>query len=66
MKSLTQKVISAGGSGIIVWEPGWITSGLVTQYGTGSAWENSTFFDFNGNALEAINFMTDAYQFPQP
>lgn len=66
MKSLAQKVISAGGSGIIVWEPGWITSGLVTQYGTGSAWENSTFFDFNGNALEAINFMTDTYQFPQP
>jgi arabinogalactan endo-1,4-beta-galactosidase len=65
MNSLTQKVISAGGSGVMVWEPAWITSGLVTQWGTGSAWENTTFFNFNGNVLPAFQFMTHPYTFPE-
>jgi len=65
MVSLTQKVISAGGSGVMVWEPAWITSGLVTQWGTGSAWENSCFFDFNGNVLPVMDFMSYRYTFPE-
>jgi arabinogalactan endo-1,4-beta-galactosidase len=66
MVSLTQKVISAGGSGVMVWEPAWITSGLKTPWGNGSAWENSTFFDFEGNVLSGIDFMNQPYVFPSP
>jgi len=63
MKDLTQEVISAGGSGIMYWEPAWISSSLKDEWGTGSSWENNTFFDFNGNALPAIDFMTYPYKF---
>ena len=63
MKDLTQQVISGGGSGVMYWEPAWITSSLKDEWGTGSSWENNTFFDFTGNVLPGINFMTYAYQF---
>jgi len=26
-------------------------------WGTNSAWENSTFFDFDGNSIKGIDFM---------
>lgn len=63
MKDLTQQVINGGGTGVIYWEPAWITSGLKTPWGTGSAWENNAFFDFSGNALPAMDFMNFAYHF---
>lgn len=63
MRDLTQEVISAGGSGIMYWEPAWITSKLNDGYGIGSSWENNAFFDFSGNTLPAIDFMTYAYRF---
>lgn len=62
MKELTRVVYSAGGSGIFYWEPAWITSNLPDQWGTGSAWDNCTFFDFQGNTLPAINYMTVDYK----
>ncbi len=44
MKDLTQQVISGGGSGVMYWEPAWITSSLKDEWGTGSSWENNAFF----------------------
>ena len=63
MKDLTQAVISGGGSGIMYWEPAWITSSLHDLWGTGSSWENNTLFDFTGNNLPAMEYMTYPYQF---
>ena len=63
MKDLTQQVISGGGSGIMYWEPAWITSSFKDQWGTGSSWENNTLFDFTGNALPGMDFMNAVYQF---
>lgn len=63
MKDLTQQVIAGGGSGVMYWEPAWISSALKDKWGTGSAWENNTFFDFSGNTLPVIDFMTYSYQF---
>jgi arabinogalactan endo-1,4-beta-galactosidase len=63
MKDLTQQVISGGGSGIMYWEPAWITSSLKDSWGTGSSWDNNTFFDFSGNALPGIDYMTYPFQF---
>jgi arabinogalactan endo-1,4-beta-galactosidase len=63
MKDLTQAVITGGGSGIIVWEPAWITSSFKDQYGTGSSWDNNTFFDFSGNTISGIDYMTFSYKF---
>ena len=62
MKDLTQAIINGGGTGIMVWEPAWITSQMKDLWGTGSAWENCTFFDFQGNTLKGIDFMNDLYQ----
>jgi arabinogalactan endo-1,4-beta-galactosidase len=63
MKTLTQEVMDGGGIGIIYWEPAWITSGMKDLWGTGSAWENNAFFDFNGEVNTGIQFMTHSYNF---
>jgi arabinogalactan endo-1,4-beta-galactosidase len=57
MKSLTQNVISAGGSGVFYWEPAWINSTL------GYGQETNALFDFDGNVLPGIDFMNYPYVF---
>ncbi|GLR15547.1 glycoside hydrolase family 53 protein [Portibacter lacus] len=49
---LTKEIIVAGGSGVIYWEPSWVSSGCSTQWGQGSHQEHATFFDFDNNLLE--------------
>jgi arabinogalactan endo-1,4-beta-galactosidase len=63
---LTQAVIDHGGSGVIYWEPGWVSTACETLYGTGSNWENATFFNFNDQLQEegGIGWMLYGYQFP--
>ncbi|MBR07536.1 MAG: arabinogalactan endo-1,4-beta-galactosidase [Rickettsiales bacterium] len=58
---LTQKLVDAGASGVVYWEPAWISSQMKDQWGTGSSWENNTFFDFEGNVMTNIDFMTYDY-----
>jgi arabinogalactan endo-1,4-beta-galactosidase len=58
---LTQKMKDAGCSGIMYWEPAWITSQMKDQWGTGSAWENCTFFNYSGNATNAFDYMQYQY-----
>jgi arabinogalactan endo-1,4-beta-galactosidase len=59
----TQKMIKSGVSGIVYWEPAWISSDLKDLWGAGSSWENSTLFDFEGNALPSFKYMTYRYSF---
>ena len=61
MKDLTQTIIHAGGTGVMYWEPAWVTSRLNDGWGIGSSWENNAFFDFNGNVLPAIDHMAYPY-----
>ena len=61
MKDLTQTIIRAGGTGIMYWEPAWISSRLNDGWGTGSSWENNAFFDFDGNVLPVIDHMCYPY-----
>jgi arabinogalactan endo-1,4-beta-galactosidase len=63
MVDLTQAVISGGGSGIMYWEPAWISSASHDLWGTGSSWENNAFFDFKGNILSGIDYMNYRYHF---
>lgn len=55
---LAEVVEENGGSGILYWEPAWMTSTLCDQWGQGSSYENVGFFDFNdGNkALPVFDF----------
>lgn len=61
IKLINQEVIDGGGLGTVYWEAAWITSELKTQWGTGSAWENNAFFDYNGNLNSAISYMKEKY-----
>ena len=60
---LTQEIIDGGGKGIHYWEPAWITSNAKDMWGTGSAWDCNTLFDFTGNVVRGMNFMTFPYKF---
>ncbi len=63
MRDLTQQVILGGGTGVMYWAPDWISTSMKDQWGTGSSWDNNTFFDFNGNTLPSIDYMTYKYNF---
>ncbi|MBN1387908.1 MAG: glycosyl hydrolase 53 family protein [Bacteroidales bacterium] len=63
LKKLTQEIIDGGGKGIFYWEPAWISSNAKTQWGTGSAFDSNTFFDFQGNVLQGMDYMTFNYNF---
>ena len=64
MIDLTQEVINSGGSGVIYWEPAWVSSDCFTQWGKGSHYENATFFDFDNNLINTggIGFMQHDYE----
>jgi arabinogalactan endo-1,4-beta-galactosidase len=62
---LAQNIISAGGSGMMYWEPAWISSQMKDLWGTGSSWENCTFFDFSGNTNPSIDYMRYIYSLPK-
>ncbi len=62
-RDLTQAVIRGGGTGLMYWEPAWITSGMKDKWGTGSSWDNCTLFDFTGSALPSARYMKAEYDF---
>lgn len=61
MVKLAREMKDGGGIGLVYWEPAWITSDLKDLWGTGSSWENSTFFDFEGNVNKGIEYMKVEY-----
>ena len=60
---LVQEVIDGGGSGVHYWEPAWISSPMKDLWGTGSAWDCNTLFDFDGSVIKGMEFMTFPYTF---
>ncbi len=63
LEALSQAVISGGGTGMMYWEPAWITSPMQDKWGTGSSWDNCTLFDFTGNILPSADYMKKVYKF---
>ncbi len=61
LQKMTQELLDGGAMGIIYWEPAWISSGMRDLWGTGSAWENCTFFDFDNNLHEGILYSEHAF-----
>lgn len=53
---LTQTTYNNGGTGVIYWEPAWISTRQKP-----SIWENATLFDYNGEAHEGIEFLSHTY-----
>ena len=62
LKKITQEVYDGGGIGVIYWEPAWISSSMKDLWGTGSSWENNAFFDFDGNTIQAMEYMKAEYK----
>ncbi|WP_082471023.1 MULTISPECIES: glycoside hydrolase family 53 protein [unclassified Sphingomonas] len=59
---LTQTVVDAGGIGVVYWEPGWVSTGCKTRWGTGSNWENAAWFGLKRHeALPAFEFLGRRY-----
>ena len=61
LRELTEEVKDGGGLGIIYWEPAWISSNLKDLWGTGSSWENCTFFNFEGDKIKGMDYMKVNY-----
>lgn len=59
---LSWLVKNNGGSGVIYWEPAWVSTECGTQWAAqGSHMENATFFDFDWELHEGIEFMDYDY-----
>lgn len=63
LEDLANEVYTRGGYGLVYWEPSWISTSCNTQWGTGSHWENATFFDFNNNVIDngGIKYLEKTY-----
>ncbi|MFA6402069.1 MAG: glycosyl hydrolase 53 family protein [Salinivirgaceae bacterium] len=59
--NLNYAVISNGGMGTIYWEPAWVSTSCSTLWGPGSHYENATFFDFNNQLHEGIEYLNYDY-----
>ncbi|MEN9415492.1 MAG: hypothetical protein RLZ62_1796 [Bacteroidota bacterium] len=51
LTDMTMEVLNNGASGVIYWEPAWVSSPCFTSWGQGSHQEHATFFDFQNNLI---------------
>lgn len=59
-RSIVRGVAGGRGVGMFAWAPDWIPAPAF-----GSAWENVAWFDFDGNALPALDHTRDALRAPR-
>jgi arabinogalactan endo-1,4-beta-galactosidase len=53
---LKEVISNSGGSGLVYWEPAWVSTNCNTQWGTGSHWDNATLFDHYYKATKGLEF----------
>lgn len=56
--NLKKKIKDAGGSGLIYWEPAWVSNNCSTRWGKGSHWDNATLFDANNKPTLGFSFLS--------
>ena len=60
---LSRTVAANGGSGVVYWEPAWVSTRCRTRWGQGSNWENAAWFDLRTHeALPAFDFLGQRYR----
>lgn len=63
MTDLTQIVADNGGNGVVYWAPDYVSTHCKTRWGTGSSWENATWFGFGHHeVLPVVDFMSHDYR----
>lgn len=60
LNKLKERVINAGGEGIVYWEPAWVSTSCKTLWGEGSHWDNATLFDNNNKTTLSMQFYNSA------
>jgi arabinogalactan endo-1,4-beta-galactosidase len=61
MTELAYLVKENGGSGVVYWEPAWVSSDCSTYWATGSHFENATLFDFDNKLNLGADFLSYDY-----
>lgn len=56
LNTLQGIVESAGGKGLVYWEPAWVSTQCSTLWAQGSHWDNATLFDHNNKATLGMQF----------
>jgi arabinogalactan endo-1,4-beta-galactosidase len=56
LNDLIHQIQKNKGSGIMYWEPCWISSSMKDPWGQGSGWDNATWFNFDGNLHKGLLF----------
>jgi len=56
LTELHSVVKSAGGSGVLYWEPAWVSTSCSTRWGAGSHWENAAMFDAVSKPTKAMTW----------
>jgi arabinogalactan endo-1,4-beta-galactosidase len=56
LNKLQEVVENAGGTGLVYWEPAWVSTNCSTPWGRGSHWDNATLFDQNNKATLGMQF----------
>jgi arabinogalactan endo-1,4-beta-galactosidase len=63
MVDLTQLTVAAGGTGVVYWEPYWVSTPCKTPWGQGSGWENATWFsEHQHEALPVFEWLHHKYR----
>ena len=60
LNDLSQAIKNAGGTGLVYWEPAWVSTDCFTLWGQGSHWDNATLFDQNNQANLGMSFYNAA------
>jgi arabinogalactan endo-1,4-beta-galactosidase len=67
LMDLTREVKSGNGSGIVYWEPAWVSTECGTLWAeSGSHWDNATLFDFSGRPTKGILFYIQTFRTNEP
>lgn len=56
LNKLQEVIENAGGTGLVYWEPAWVSTNCSTLWGKGSHWDNATLFDHNNKANLGMQF----------
>ena len=58
---LKQVIQNSGGSGIVYWEPAWVSTNCSTLWGNGSHWDNATLFNHELKPTKGLEFFCNLF-----
>lgn len=57
LTELSWLVRENGGTGLVYWEPAWVSTGCSSHWGVGSHYDNATLFDFNNKLHPGADYL---------